>query len=250
MSKPPRTDVVTVFIMNDGRYVKEHEFDRLKAELEQTRATLATAEAEIRGAIKLCGEYAINAKEGLYASLALSIGRLKHQIECELAHKKKLSDCANSGMAANENLFEQLSEARAEIENLKWHISNEKAKAKAALELNDRALEQLAEARAEIERLRSRNKMLDTAIAEMTEEQAALCAEEQSITELVATKDKLIEQMKDEIERLALEIENKQYTITCASEENQQLKESLAEARAEIERLKTPMITDMRENKP
>jgi DNA repair exonuclease SbcCD ATPase subunit len=40
-----------------------------------------------------------------------------------------------------------------------------------------------------------------------------------------------------EIERLALEIENKQYTITCASEENQQLKESLAEARAEIERL-------------
>ena len=41
-----------------------------------------------------------------------------------------------------------------------------------------------------------------------------------------------------EIERLALEIENKQYTITCASEENQQLKESLADARAEIERLK------------
>ena len=95
---------------------------------------------------------------------------------------------------------------------------------------------ELAEARAEIERLRSRNKMLDTAIAEMTEEQAALCAEEQSITELVATKDKLIEQMKDEIERLALEIENKQYTITCESEENQQLKESLAEARVEIEK--------------
>ena len=41
-----------------------------------------------------------------------------------------------------------------------------------------------------------------------------------------------------EIERLALEVENKQYTITCASEENQQLKESLADARAEIERLK------------
>jgi predicted RNase H-like nuclease (RuvC/YqgF family) len=38
--------------------------------------------------------------------------------------------------------------------------------------------------------------------------------------------------------RLALEIENQQYTITCASEENQQLKESLAEARAEIERLR------------
>ena len=56
-----------------------------------------------------------------------------------------------------------------------------------------------AEARAEIERLRSRNKVLDTAIAEMTEEQAALCAEEQSIIELVATKYKLIEQMRGAI---------------------------------------------------
>ena len=42
-----------------------------------------------------------------------------------------------------------------------------------------------------------------------------------------------------EIERLALEIENKQYTITCASEENQQLKESLAEARADAEHWKS-----------
>lgn len=40
------------------------------------------------------------------------------------------------------------------------------------------------------------------------------------------------------IKWLVSEIENKQYTITCASEENQQLKEQLAEARAEIERLK------------
>ena len=97
----------------------DNEFILLRRELEQTRATLATAEAEIRGAIKLCGEYAINAKEGLYASLALSIGRLKHQIGCELAHKKKLSDFANFGIAANENLFDQLTEALAEIERLK-----------------------------------------------------------------------------------------------------------------------------------
>lgn len=40
MSKPPRTDVVTVFIMNDGRYVKEHEFDRLKAELDAAWAKI------------------------------------------------------------------------------------------------------------------------------------------------------------------------------------------------------------------
>ena len=56
-------------------------------------------------------------------------------------------------------------------------------------------------------------------------------------TEL-ADKEKQLAEARAEIERLALEIENKQYTITCASEENQQLKESLAEARAEIERLK------------
>ena len=55
---------------------------------------------------------------------------------------------------------------------------------------------QLSEARAEIERLRARNAMLDNAIAEMTEEQAALCAEGQTITELVAAKNKLIEQMR------------------------------------------------------
>jgi len=46
----------------------------------------------------------------------------------------------------------KLAEARAEIENLKWHINSEKAKAEAALALNDRALELVSEARAEIER--------------------------------------------------------------------------------------------------
>lgn len=50
--------------------------------------------------------------------------------------------------------------------------------------------------------------------------------------------DKQLAEARAEIERLALEIENKQYTITCASEENQQLKESLAEAQAEIDRLR------------
>jgi predicted nucleic acid-binding Zn-ribbon protein len=49
------------------------------------------------------------------------------------------------------------------------------------------------------------------------------------------------------IKWLVSEIENKQYTITCASEENQQLKESLAEARAEIER-KDKLIEQMETN--
>lgn len=64
---------------------------------------------------------------------------------------------------------------------------------KTALELSE---SELIDARAEIERLRARNAILDNAIAEMTEEQSALCAEGQTITELVAAKDKLIEQLK------------------------------------------------------
>jgi septal ring factor EnvC (AmiA/AmiB activator) len=46
-----------------------------------------------------------------------------------------------------------------------------------------------------------------------------------------------LELSETELAEARAEIENKQYTITCASEENQQLKESLAEARAEIESL-------------
>lgn len=42
---------------------------------------LKEAQAEIAGAIKLCGEHSITAAEGLYASLAISVGRLVDQIE-------------------------------------------------------------------------------------------------------------------------------------------------------------------------
>ena len=37
---------------------------------------LEKAQAEIEGAIRLCGEHAVNAREGLYASLAISVGGL------------------------------------------------------------------------------------------------------------------------------------------------------------------------------
>jgi two-component sensor histidine kinase len=93
-------------------------------------------------------------------------------------------------------LKKELAEARAEIENLHWRVSDEQAKTRAALELNSKALELVNEARARIDHLKS-------IIDEMTEEQASLCAEGQSITELVAAKDKLIEQMR-EARRLAL----------------------------------------------
>ena len=41
-----------------------------------------------------------------------------------------------------------------------------------------------------------------------------------------------------EIERLMLEVENKQYTVLCAAQEIDDLRELLAEARAEIEMLR------------
>jgi hypothetical protein len=51
-----------------------------------------------------------------------------------------------------QELETELAEARAEIENLHWRVSDEQAKTRAALELNSKALELVNEARAEIER--------------------------------------------------------------------------------------------------
>jgi predicted RNase H-like nuclease (RuvC/YqgF family) len=56
---------------------------------------------------------------------------------------------------------------------------------------------------------------------------------ETALQDTIEQLTKELAEAQTEVERLALEIENQQYTITCASEENQQLKESLAEARAE-----------------
>jgi len=50
-------------------------------------------------------------------------------------------------------------------------------------------------------------------------------------------------QLERELSEARAEIENKQYTITCAAEENQQLQEQLAEARAEIEQYKMGKIS-------
>ncbi len=114
--------------------------------------------------------------------------------ESQLAHDKACALLAEARADADHWKSEcnalqcMVHESRAEIENLKWHINSEKAKAEAALALNDRALGLVNEARARIDHL-------ERIIDEMTEEQASLCAEGQSITELVAAKDKLIEQM-------------------------------------------------------
>jgi hypothetical protein len=84
---------------------------------------------------------------------------------------------------------------------------------------HDKACVLLAEARAEIEQLRARNAILDNAIAEMIEEQASLCVEEQSITELVAAKDALIEQMREAL-NLMLEGAIHDFHYVCQHRDN------------------------------
>jgi multidrug efflux pump subunit AcrA (membrane-fusion protein) len=83
----------------------------------------------------------------------------------------------------------ELAEARAEIENLQWHVSEEQAKTGAALELNDRALELVNEARADAKHWKSEcnalQRMAHEARAEIERLQAELkeiansCAETQ-----------------------------------------------------------------------
>jgi len=89
----------------------------------------------------------------------------------------------------------QLAEARAEIENKQYSITCDAERIQLLCET-------VEEQRAEIERLKAKNTILDSCIADMAEEQAALCAEDQSITELVASKDRLIEQMRRAIEKV------------------------------------------------
>ena len=120
----------------------------------------------------------------VYASFA-------QQLETELADKDK-----------------QLAEARAEIENLKWRINSEKAKAEAALALNERALGLVNEARTDAEHWRaecnSLQRMVHEAQAEIklkNEELDMFWAEQQAMGEIIECKNKLIEQMLEALER-------------------------------------------------
>lgn len=88
----------------------------------------------------------------------------------------------------------ELAEARAEIENLKWHINNEKAKAEAALELNDRALELVNEARAEIERLKSEH---EDSLRRAKDNAVSLSGTVTEYAGELFAKGKLIEQMRE-----------------------------------------------------
>jgi len=98
-------------------------------------------------------------------------------------------------------LCETVEEQRAEIEQYKMgkiSPADYYSMAEAETELCN----EIAALRAEIEHLKARNVILESAISDITEEQSALCAEGQSTTELVAERDKLIEQMREEISRL------------------------------------------------
>ena len=82
-----------------------------------------------------------------------------------------------------DELRKHLAEAQAEIENLKWRINSEKAKAEAALELNGKALRLVNEARTEI---KLKNEELDMFLAE-----------QQAMNEIVERKSALIERMRE-----------------------------------------------------
>lgn len=106
-----------------------------------------------------------------------------------------------------DELKKQLAEARAEIENLQWHVSEEQAKTMAVLELNDRALELVNEARADAEHWKSEcnalQRMAHETRAEIelkNEELDMFLAEQQAMGEIIEHKDKLIEQMREALE--------------------------------------------------
>ena len=87
-----------------------------------------------------------------------------------------------------DELRKHLAEAQAEIENLKWRINSEKAKAEAALELNGKAIELFNEARTDAER---KNEEIDMFLAE-----------QQAINEIIERKSALIEQMREALKAI------------------------------------------------
>jgi chromosome segregation ATPase len=107
-------------------------------------------------------------------------------------HVDQFPDCRREPRLLDlcRRLEAEFAEARAEIERLQIEVGDL---------IKEGCLQRhtIGEQEAEIERLKARNAILDAAIADTTEEQAVLCAEGQSITELVAGKDKLIEQMRE-----------------------------------------------------
>lgn len=87
-----------------------------------------------------------------------------------------------------DELRKHLAEAQAEIENLKWHINSEKAKAEAALALNDRALGLVNEARTDADHWKSECNALQRMAHEARAE--------------IARKDGLIEQMREALKAI------------------------------------------------
>jgi chromosome segregation ATPase len=108
-----------------------------------------------------------------------------------------------------DELRKHLAEAQAEIENLKWHINSEKAKAEAALALNDRALGLVNEARTDAHHWKAECNSLQRMVHEAravierkNEELDMFLAEQQAMGEIIEHKDKLIEQMREALKAI------------------------------------------------
>jgi chromosome segregation ATPase len=108
-----------------------------------------------------------------------------------------------------DELRKHLAEAQAEIENLKWRINSEEAKAEAALELNGKAIELFNEARTDAEHWKSECNALQRRVHEAraeiklkNEELDMFLAEQQAMGEIIERKGKLIEQMREALKAI------------------------------------------------
>lgn len=178
------------------------------------------------------GDKAVLVSDYRFSEDAFALAR---QLERELADKDR-----------------QLAEARAEIENQKWQ------KAKCAKNKTPRTDEQILhhdngnghpsafvfasfarELEEELTEARARIDNLERIVNEMTEEQAALCAEDQSITELVAAKDKQLAEAQAEIENLKWHINSEKAKAEAALALNDRALELVNEAQADAEHWKS-----------
>lgn len=156
----------------------------------------------------------------------------------------------------------QLAEAQAEIENLKWHINSEKAKAEAALALNDRALELVNEARADAEHWKSEcnalQRMAHEARAEIklkNEELDMFLAEQRAMGEIIESKDKQFAERTRQRDAYKKALEIAEDELMAARAEIESLKLSAGElngafnARPKCEKCKDKdkLIEQMRE---
>ena len=167
------------------------------------------ARAEIEGAIRLCGEYATSASEGLYASLAISVGRLVNansEAQAEVERLKKIS-LTSINNATKLSRAELKAAQRLRKESSPEALESERA-------ANAQLTEELEQARAEIERKDKMIKMLKINTRFDLDLLAADTEKMNAMQDKIEHKDKLIEQMQTALSRITKELEPSGHEIS------------------------------------